>query len=86
MARVFSEKHSSQYVGNDSIYSVGEDIVEQICQNSKIECFTDISREDLTCEILVKTSFHDSSHSCHVLSTWLYFAGSLLASYPRKLF
>ena len=27
---------------NECIYSVGEDIVEQICQNSKTECFADI--------------------------------------------
>ena len=33
-----SEKHSLQYVGNESINSVGEDMVEQICQNSKTEC------------------------------------------------
>ena len=34
---------------------------------------------------LVVTIYHDSSHSSHVLSTWLYFAGSLLTSYPQKL-
>ena len=33
----------------------------------------------------VVTIYHDSSHSSHVLSTWLYFAGSLLTSYPQKL-
>ena len=33
----------------------------------------------------VVTSCHDSLHSSRVLCTWLYFAGSLLASYPRKL-
>ena len=27
---------------NEGIYSVGEDIVKQICQNSKTECFADI--------------------------------------------
>ena len=31
------------------------------------------------------TICHDSSHSSHVLSTWLHFARSLLASYPLKL-
>ena len=72
MARVFSlKKYLSQYVGNDGIYSVGEDIMEQICQNSKTECFAGISREGLTHEILAKTSCHDSLHSSHVLCTWL---------------
>ena len=28
---------------------------------------------------------HDSSHSSHVLGTWLHFAGRLLMSYPWKL-
>ena len=28
-----------------------------------------------------KTSCHNSSHSNHVLSTWLHFVGSLFASY-----
>ena len=69
MASVFSMKNSSQYVDNDGIYSVGEDIVEQICQNSKTECFASISSEDLTHEILAKTSFHDCLHSYHVLHT-----------------
>ena len=31
------------------------------------------------------TICHDSSHSSHVLSTWLHFEGRLLASYPWKL-
>ena len=31
------------------------------------------------------TICHDSSHSNHMLSTWLHFVGSLLSSYPRKL-
>ena len=31
------------------------------------------------------TICHDSSHSSHVLSTWLHFTGSLLVSYPWKL-
>ena len=34
---------------------------------------------------LAVTICHDSSHSSHVLSTWLHFARSLLASYLRKL-
>ena len=30
-------------------------------------------------------SCHDSSHSNHMLCTWLHFAGSLLVNYSRKL-
>ena len=56
MARVFSQKHSSTSVGNDGIYSVGEDIVEQIGQNSKTDCFAGISLEGLTRETFAKTS------------------------------
>ena len=56
MARVFSQKHSSTSMGNDGIYSAGEDIVEQIGQNSKTDCFTDILQKGLTCEILAKTN------------------------------
>ena len=89
MARVFSQKHSSTSVGNGSIYSVGKDRVYQNWQFSKTECFVGISREGLTREALAK-------HSCLHLS-WLfafqscaghmhYFAGCLLASYPRKHF
>ena len=33
----------------------------------------------------VITICHDSSHSSHVLSTWLHFVGSLLTSYLGKL-
>ena len=65
MARVFSlKKHSSQYVDNVGIYSVCRDMVYQIWQNSKIECFADILQEGFTREILAKTS-------CHHLS-WLF--------------
>ena len=45
-------------MGNDGIYSVGQEIMNQICQNSKIECFAGILWEDLICEILVKTNCH----------------------------
>ena len=56
-------------MGNENI---GEDMVEQICQNSKIESFVSISREGPTREILAKTlDYHDSSLSSHVLYTWL---------------
>jgi len=43
-------------VGNEGINSVGEDMVEQICQYSKIESFTGISWEGLTHELLAKPS------------------------------
>ena len=56
MAKVFSQKYSSTYMGNGGIYSVGTDSVYQKWQFSKIECFTSISREGLTCETLAKTS------------------------------
>ena len=56
MARVFSQKHSSTFVGNDGIYSVGTESVYQIGQFGKIECFAGVSREGLACETLMKTS------------------------------
>jgi len=59
-------------VGNEGIYSVGKDLVKQTWQINQTECFTSISREGLTCKTLAKTpGFHDSSHSNHVLYTWL---------------
>ena len=83
------EKHFFQYMGNVGIYSMGRDLVYQIWQIGKIECFTGISREGLTCETLVKTSCHHLKwlftfqlYAEHVL----HFAGSLLASYSRKHF
>ena len=80
-------KHSSQYVGNDGIYSLGKDVVEQIWQNSKTKCFVGISREGLTRETLAKTSCHHLSwlfafQSC--AEHMLHFAGRLLSSYPWK--
>ena len=54
MVRVFSQKHSSTFVGNVGIYSVGIESVYQIVQTGKIECFTGISREGITHEILAK--------------------------------
>ena len=54
LARVFSQKHSSTFVGNVCIYSVGTESVYQIVQSSKTECFTGVSREGLTRELLAK--------------------------------
>ena len=89
MARVFFQKHSSTFVGNDRIYSVGAESVYQIGRSGKTKCFASVSQEGLTCELLAK-------HSCLHLS-WLFtfqscarhmhhFAGCLVASYSRKLF
>ena len=43
-------------MGNDGIYSVGKDVVEQIGQNSKTDCFAGILRKGLTYETLEKTN------------------------------
>ena len=89
MARVFSQKYSSTSVGNDGIYSVGENVVEQIWQNSKTDCFAGISQEGPTCETLAK------SNCLHPILTLIipsyarhmhHFVGCLLASYSRKHF
>ena len=56
MARVFSQKHTSTYVGNGGIYSVSKDRVYQKWQSGKTEYFAGISREGLTHETLAKTS------------------------------
>ena len=61
MARVFSQKHSSTFMDNDGIYSVGTESVYQIGQSGKTECFASVSREGLTLELLAK-------HSCLHLS------------------
>ena len=53
-ARVFSQKHSSTFVGNVGIYSVGTESVYQIAQSGKIECFAGVLREGLTRELLAK--------------------------------
>ena len=54
MTKVFSQKHSLTFVGNVGIYSVGTENVYQIRQSSKTECFTSVSWEDLTHELLAK--------------------------------
>ena len=61
MARVFSLKYSSTFVGNVGIYSVGTESVYQVAQFGKIECFVSVSLEGLTRELLAK-------HSCLHLS------------------
>ena len=62
MVRVFSQKHSSIFVGNVGIYSVGTESVYQKWQSSKTECFVSVSWESLTCELLVK---HYILPNCH---------------------
>ena len=75
------------------IYSVRRDLVYQIWQIGKTECFAGISqegltRETLTRETLVKTSYHYLSwlfafQSC--VEHMLHFVRRLLASYSWKL-
>ena len=52
MAKVFSLKHFSTFVGN-----VGIESVYQIGQSGKTECFVSVSQEGLTSELLVKHSY-----------------------------
>ena len=89
MVRVFSQKHSSSFVGNVGIYTVGAKSVYQIERSSKTKCFASVSREGLTRELLVKHSYLHLSwlftfQSC--ARHMHHFAGCLVASYPRKLF
>ena len=57
MAKIFSQKHSSTFVGNVGIYSVGTESVYQIGQSGKTEFFMRVSREGLTHELLAKHSY-----------------------------
>ena len=57
VARVFSLKHFSTYVGNEGIYSVGIENVYQTGQAGRTECLAGVLREGLTREIL-------ASHNC----------------------
>ena len=54
MARVFSQKHSSTFVGNVGINSVGTESVNQIGQIGRTEYLAGVSREGLTHEILAR--------------------------------
>ena len=40
-------------MGNDGIYSVDENVVEQIGQNNKTDCFAGISQEGFLSEVLL---------------------------------
>ena len=55
MARVFSQKHSSTFVGNVGIYIVS---VEIVCIRYDKLAKQNVSREGLTRETLAKTSCH----------------------------
>ena len=57
MARVFLQKHSSTFVGNVGIYSVGIESVYQIGQSGRTKCFVSVSWEGLTRELLVNHSY-----------------------------
>ena len=61
MVRIFSLKHYLTIVGNVGIYSVGTESVYQIVQTGRTECFTGVSREGLSRELLAK-------HNCLHLS------------------
>ena len=65
MAGVFSQKHSSTFVDNVGIYSVGTESVYQIIQTGRTECLVGVSREGLTRKILAR-------HNClHLVPTLL---------------
>ena len=53
--------YSSTFMGNDGIYSVSTESVYQIGQSGKTKCFTIVSWEGLTHELLVKRSYLNMS-------------------------
>ena len=67
MARVFSQKQSSTFVGNMGIYSVGTKSVHQIGQSGKTKCFASVSQEGLTHKLLVKYNCHYPVLTLHIL-------------------
>ena len=89
MTRVLSQKLSLTFVGNVGINSVDTESVNQTRLAGRIECLVGVSREGLTCEILMRHSYFHLAwlfafQSCarHMLP----FAGCLVASYPQNLF
>ena len=68
MVRVFSQKHSSTFVGNVGIYSVGAESVYQIGRSGKTKCFASVSREGLVSysRNTVVSICPNSLHSSHV--------------------
>ena len=72
VARVFSLKHSSTFVSNVGIYSVGTESAYQIIQSGKTEYFASVSQEGLpvsNSQNTVVSICPDSLHSSHVQST-----------------
>ena len=57
MARVFSQKHSSTFMSNVGIYSMGTESLYQIEQTGRTEYLVGVSREGLTREILARHSY-----------------------------
>ena len=53
-------------MGNNGIYSVGEDVVEQIGQNSKTDYFAGISQKCLTRETVAKPSYLHPILTLHI--------------------
>ena len=49
----FSLRGTPQHLCNDGIYSVDENVVEQIGQNNKTDCFAGISQEGFLSEVLL---------------------------------
>ena len=67
VAKVFSQKYSLTFVGNDGIYGVGTESVYQIGQSSKTECFANISREGLTPQATRETQLSPSILTLRIL-------------------
>ena len=87
MAKVISQKHSSTFIGNDGIYSVGTESVYQIGQSSKTECFANISREGLTPQATRETQLSPSILTLRILVMYkahASFRGMLSHELPAK--
>ena len=58
-------------MGNENIYSVGKESGKTFFSFRQIENFAGISRDGLSCKVLVNlTAWHDSSASSHMLHIW----------------
>ena len=85
MVRVFSLKSTHFNMWVMWVYIVW---VETWCIKYDKMAKQNVSRISHGKALPTKHSFticHDSSHSSHVLSTWLHFVGRLLTSYSQKL-
>ena len=84
---VFSQKHSSTFVGNVGIYNVGIKSMYQIVQTNRIECLVGVSREGLTREILAKHNcLHPALTLCILVMCKAHasFCGMLSRELPAK--